>query len=124
MATILLVDDERLIRRSVGRLLSRWHRVIIADSGEQALELLEDNPAVDIVLSDIMMPGMGGEVLYARLPEHLRSRVILMTGALNHRAVELFTAGVGVPILIKPFYLHELLDALSNVLSQGQSATL
>ena len=123
MATILLVDDERLIRRSVGRLLSRRHTVLTAASGEEALEILDDQ-AVDVILTDIMMPGIGGAGLYARLSLQLRQRVILMTGTVDDVDVQNFIQLVSAPLLLKPFFLHELQEAVGKVLRSSSAARL
>ncbi|MCB1692586.1 MAG: response regulator [Pseudomonadales bacterium] len=81
-ATILLVDDEPNIRRALSRLLILdGHRVLTADSGEAALELIAAND-VDILISDIQMPGMAGDELMGRV-RHLgkRFRRIVLTGS-------------------------------------------
>ena len=77
--TILIVDDEKNTRDGLGRFLKRHHNVLAADSGAVALELLEHN-TVDLVLSDIRMPGMDGlELLSAIRAKHPGVPVILLT---------------------------------------------
>ena len=60
MAKVLIVDDSRLYRFSLGRLIKEWgHEVIIAKNGEQAIDVArEEKP--EIILMDIVMPGMNG----------------------------------------------------------------
>ena len=60
MARVLIVDDSRVYRFSIGRLMKEWgHEVIIAKNGEQAIEVArEEKP--DLILMDIVMPGMNG----------------------------------------------------------------
>jgi len=60
MAKVLIVDDSRVYRYSLRKLVKDWgHEVIIAKNGEQAIEIArEQNP--EIILMDIVMPGMNG----------------------------------------------------------------
>ncbi|SHG67466.1 Response regulator c-di-GMP phosphodiesterase, RpfG family, contains REC and HD-GYP domains [Pollutimonas bauzanensis] len=79
--TLLLVDDEKNITSSLQRVLRRQpYRILTAESGEAALEILEGQD-VDLVISDGRMPGMDGATLLAqvqhRWPERLR---IMLTG--------------------------------------------
>lgn len=124
MAKILLVDDEPLVCRSVGRLLSRSHQVLLAGSGEEALVLVEQNPDVDVILADIMMPGIGGVGFYRCLPLRLQTRVVLMTGAFRSEPVQQLIESVTTPILIKPFFLKELRATIESVLESHPSAVL
>ncbi len=129
MAKILLVDDEPLVCRSVGRLLSRSHQVLLAGSGEEALGLVEQHPDVDVILTDIMMPGIGDVGFYRCLPLRLRDRVILMTGAFRAEPVQQLIESVATPVLIKPvlikpFFLQELRATIANVLESHPSAVI
>ena len=77
---ILAVDDMPENRELISRLLSRaGHTVISAVSGEEALELLETR-GVDVVLLDLMMPGIGGSEVLKRMKEHedLRATPVIM----------------------------------------------
>jgi len=57
---ILIVDDEEALREALGKILEDdGYRVVSAASGEQALEILRDH-SVDLILTDIRMPGMSG----------------------------------------------------------------
>ena len=113
--TLLLVDDDAEVLRSLGRLLEPAFDVDTASSGTQALTLLEDHgEEYDVVLCDIMMPdGSGLEVVDALAdsdPE-LLGRVVLMTGG----TPGMDQSGVSdVPVLGKPFELAELLQLLDE----------
>jgi CheY-like chemotaxis protein len=67
MATILIVDDERAIRTMLADYLENSHTVLCAETGAAALALLEGGVAVDLVISDINMPGMNGIELLRRI---------------------------------------------------------
>lgn len=81
IASILLVDDEENILNSLRRVLrTEPYRVQIANGGEQALEILRQQP-VDLVISDARMPGMDGATLLAEVQKHWpESMRILLTG--------------------------------------------
>jgi len=78
---ILIVDDEPLVRRSLGELLAlSGYTVSTASNGEEALNLLKDYTA-DIIISDIKMPQMDGVELLRKLKvSHPDTPVILITG--------------------------------------------
>lgn len=106
---ILVVDDDPLVRASVvDMLIDLGHTVSAASSGADALTRLDESDGVDIVLSDLAMPGMTG----VELAEHLRRRegapkVLLMTG---------FGDVIGrFPRLAKPFTEEELARGLARL---------
>jgi signal transduction histidine kinase/CheY-like chemotaxis protein len=79
VGTVLLADDDAAFRGVLEGLLSGLaDRVIVADNGPQALALIAANP-VDVVLTDMRMPGMDGTALLARLPASVPA--IVITGA-------------------------------------------
>ncbi|PIQ89260.1 MAG: hypothetical protein COV72_03995 [Candidatus Omnitrophica bacterium CG11_big_fil_rev_8_21_14_0_20_42_13] len=68
---ILVIDDDKLVRMTLKRLLSKEsYRVSIAESGQEALSLLETNP-FDLIISDLKMPGMNGIETVKRIREYL-----------------------------------------------------
>lgn len=115
---ILVVDDEEPIRRALLRFLQRrGHSVDLASDGREALQLIEDC-SYDIILTDLRMPGMGGELLLetlrARNPATAR-RVMFMTGHVARDDAALTTAYADVPVIEKPFSLNELGDQLDEL---------
>ena len=69
-ATILLVDDDAEIRELLELLLSgEGYAVLQAESGEAALDLLEKGAGVDLIILDVMMPGLSGSKTCARIRE-------------------------------------------------------
>jgi CheY-like chemotaxis protein len=113
MATVLVVDDERSILTLLKRMLGREHNVITAESGIEALAIYESYAnQIDLVVTDITMPGMSGLELVARL-EALYSRqvaVIFMTG-FSELPIE-----PGRTVVPKPFSPAVLSDAVNRVL--------
>ncbi len=118
--TILVVDDEEMIRSTAGRILaSCGYRVITAGNGEEALAALRENAnGIDGVLLDLEMPGISGLEVYGKIRENaLRVKVIMMSGHRRdirvEKAMELGANG----FIQKPFTLAELADKVHRVLT-------
>lgn len=114
MARILLVDDDLSIRTVVALMLSRsGHRVSTACDGAEALEVAKTT-SPDVVLSDLWMPGMRGDVLLRQISQAApATSCILMTGDGEQQ----FHSERLVPsFLQKPFSYQELLDAVDGAL--------
>src|SRR5260370_15791127 len=92
METILVVDDEALVR-SLARdiLLGAGYRVLEAEDGEQALRVAEEHPgAIHVLLTDVVMPGINGKELADRLAAvHPDTKAIFMSiaGSLRFAAM-------------------------------------
>jgi CheY-like chemotaxis protein len=113
-SVILIVDDEKPIRELVRSILSRaGHEVAVAEDAGQALRLLEEG-APDLMLTDIVMPGMSGLALAAQA-HHRRPglRVMFMSGFASQYEEELS----GSVCLSKPFTPSQLLAAVEDVLT-------
>ena len=79
---ILVVDDEEPLRRLMARLLAE-HEVVTVGSGQEARDLLEHDQAFDLILCDLMMPGMSGMDLHRWLTSQdaaLARRMVFVTG--------------------------------------------
>ena len=120
MARILVVDDKEVVRDGVGLTLARsGHGVCPASDGASALEQL-DKRKIDLVITDLSMPGMGGlELLHAIRERDEHMPVILMTayGSIE-KAVEAMRAGAW-DFVTKPFHGDELQLAVSRALEHG-----
>jgi two-component system response regulator AtoC len=115
--TVLIVDDEQNMQAVVRMVLEDvGHRVIAADNGEAALPHLQ-NPNLDVILSDLKMPGMGGQEFVARCrKERPDVPVIVITahGTIKS-AVDSIHAGAA-DYLTKPFEPEALEIAVHNAL--------
>jgi DNA-binding NtrC family response regulator len=113
----LLVDDEERIRRVVSEMItSRCEATVCTvDSGEQALLTLENN-SFDIVLADVVMPGIDGYELAATVVEKYNIPVILMSGYdIDGLLKEEVTQGL-ICCLHKPFTLTEIEEAATKAI--------
>jgi len=109
-ATILAIDDEPELLQSIRKILVREGcRVLTASSGEQGLLLLQQDASPDLVLTDLMMPGIGGmEVLRTVRRRHAETPVVLMTAyATVENAVQAVQEGA-YDVLTKPFSADQL----------------
>jgi len=115
--TILIVDDEKVIRDLTAMVLTtRGHVVITASSGSEALKLVEESvPA--LVLLDYMMPGMDGMQTLSELRRlSPSSYVVMFTGkGSEDLAVEVMKSGA-YDYIRKPFNNQALIDRIENVL--------
>ena len=118
MAKILVVDDEPDERFLVGRTLRKQgHDVTVAENGAAGLRAVRES-APDLVVTDVMMPVMGGVALIRALHSIAPDFRIIATSGLNDLATanELQAAGIG-GILGKPYGARELLEAIHDQLS-------
>lgn len=103
---VLVVDDEPLIGASARRLLSPEHDVVVVHSGEAALCAVGSPRAFDVVLCDLMMPGMTGIELHQTLAQSrpdVAERMVFVTGGAFTEAAEDFLDHVAVRRMDKPF---------------------
>jgi CheY-like chemotaxis protein len=118
--TILLVDDHDLVRSAVANNLRALnYRVLAADGADAAMELLRSDEHIDLLFTDVIMPGgMGGAEL-AREAQALRPQLKLLFAS-GFGAVSLEQSGKlaqGVRLLMKPYDLPQLLEVLQRILA-------
>ena len=115
--TVLVVEDEAPVRRLIVRLLSQeGYDVIEAANGQEALSLLERD-GVDLLLTDVVMPGVGGSAL----AESLRGsqpgvRVLFMSGYTDDAVVRHGILDPTMPFIEKPFTPNALLRRVRETL--------
>ncbi len=117
--TILVVEDDEQVRRVVCRLLrSKGYTVLEARNAEIALELLSQRTeAVDLILTDLVMPDIDGRTMAAMVQErNPRAKVLYMSGYTEHAAVKGAGLGPMEHFIHKPFTVRELALAVRNVI--------
>jgi CheY-like chemotaxis protein len=119
---ILVVDDEAAMRQCIKLLLEHdGHEVTSADSGEAALAQLAQRK-FDLVITDFSMPGMHGDQLVARIRQLMPNQPIIMaTGFVEEYKVFGQASGGVDALLLKPFSLKELREAIEQVLHDGRT---
>ena len=119
---VLLVEDEGAVRRLMGTVLEEHgYQVLQASNGDDALALFESRPEpVEILVSDVVMPGMDGPTLAARLREKRPSlRVLLVSGHPRDRWPEGLEELPRTAFLRKPFGVRELALAVGQLAADG-----
>lgn len=118
---MLLVEDEEMVRRLARIILeTQGYRVLVAANGEEALQLasLHDG-SIHLLLTDVVMPGMGGrqvaDILRDRLPG---LKVLFMSGYTSDEALRHGIAEGRDPFLQKPFTPGGLVEAVRGALNK------
>ena len=114
---ILVIDDEPMITKALGRTLAGDHAVTSVSSAGEAMALLATAPLFDVILCDIMMPQMTGVELYDELRRRdpaLADRIIFLTGGAFTSSTRAFLDSVPNQRVEKPFDPHHLRTLISD----------
>ena len=120
--TVLVVDDEEMVRRLAARIISgEGYRVLEAAGGEEAVRLLQrPSSRIDGVLTDVAMPGIGGrqlgETIYRCWP---KIRVLYMSGFPAIRIVQEGDLDPTSPFIQKPFTKEQLIRKIRDLLAES-----
>ncbi len=122
--TILVVDDEPEVRKLVGAMVQRHgYNVMTADSGEHAITLFKKHHPIDLLLTDVVAPGMSGPMLADKLTEMQPGlRVLYMSGYDQTKMVQKYVVEKGHALLHKPFTLEELGKKVQEIMNRPASA--
>ncbi|MHB8503844.1 MAG: response regulator, partial [Candidatus Acidiferrales bacterium] len=123
--TILLAEDEQDVREVAREFLeSGGYTVLEAHNGADALRLAsEHKSSVDLLVTDMVMPGMTGRELARRLQHHHSGLgVVYMSGYTEHTAAEAAQAEANMRLLAKPFSRGSILRAVREALNVSRSA--
>ena len=121
MARILVVDDDVSLREFLTIFLRKEsHDVLVAGNGLQALEVLQHDHAIDLVLCDVRMPRMGGLDLLSELQERgIKTQVVVMTAySTTEIALEAMRRGA-YDYIVKPFQLDEVRLIIAKCLEKS-----
>jgi two-component system, cell cycle sensor histidine kinase and response regulator CckA len=127
VATILVVDDEPEVRKLVGAMLSReGYKVLVSDSGDTAVRTFVKHGApVDLLLTDVVSPGMSGPVLADQLIElQPNLRVLFMSGFDGTQVVQKYVREKGFSLLTKPFTMDQLRAKVRETLDGTSAAAV
>lgn len=122
--TILVVDDEPEIRKLVAAMLIRnGYRVLIADTGENAIRLFRNNPDTDLLLTDVVAPGMSGPMIVDQITAlNPEIKVLFMSGYDGTQVVQRYVVEKGYSLLVKPFTMEQLERKVEDVLAGRRTA--
>jgi len=119
--TILVVEDEETVRKLAMRLLKgQGYRVLEASDGGKAFLLCEKyKERIDLILTDVVMPGMSGRELAERLQKiHPEMKVLYMSGYTDNAIVHHGVLEEGINFMQKPFTLESLARKVREVLDK------
>jgi signal transduction histidine kinase/ActR/RegA family two-component response regulator len=121
--TVLVVEDEAAVRRAVQRNLVRLgYRVLAAQDGEDALRIAESLDSIDLLLSDVVMPGIDGPEVACRLRARYNDLpVLFVTGYSADRLARSDALGPHDRVLEKPYQLEELARTIRQMLEARRS---
>ena len=123
---ILVVDDSRVVRKTVLKILEADFNVIEAEDGQAGWRLLRQDSRIDVVISDIQMPEMDGYSLICKVravddPDLREIPIIVITSADDEITRERAYACGASDFVLKPFNAPQLLGCLQNQLGVSQS---
>ena len=122
--TVLVVEDEVAVRRLASRVLrARGYRVLEASDGGEALQLVDQfGGPLDLVLTDIIMPGLSGPALVERLlPTTPDLKVLYITGYSEAAIRQHGLLPAGGALLEKPFTAHQLAERVHAALARTET---
>lgn len=121
--TILVVEDHPATRRLLQTILEIEFNVIITGNGEEALPLIKENPSIDLILLDVIMPGLNGYEVCESIKANQQTRdipVIFLTALTeDHDEERGFAVGV-TDYIVKPISRLRLLARIRNQLKLRQ----
>jgi PAS domain S-box-containing protein len=118
--TVLVVEDEKELREVATRLLQRQgYRVLVAANADEALQLFEQHASIDVLLTDVVMPGASGPELTRELAERRPGlKAIYMSGYTEEAIVQHGVLNPGIALLRKPFTSETLGRKIREVLDR------
>jgi two-component system cell cycle sensor histidine kinase/response regulator CckA len=123
--TILVVDDEPEVRKLVAAMIAGLgHTVLTADSGEHALALYDKlGTRIDLLVTDVVAPGMSGPVLANRLLARQPDLKVLFISGYDHsHVVQSYVLNRGCTLLSKPFGAHQLRSLVHELLADARQS--
>ena len=122
---ILVVDDEVLLAETTSRYLQQLgYKTLLANSAEEALEILSTTKGIDLIFSDVVMPDMDGFDLAFAAVKQQSSLKVLLTSGFSSKRLELENnhhdvhRKLAANLLAKPFNLGELAEAVRRTLDE------
>ncbi len=115
---VLLVDDEAAMGAAVHRALSGHHEVVFVMHGAEALARIGKGERFDVILSDFMMPDLGGKELHQRIHQldpELARRVVFLTGGVFTAESRLYLDEIPNRVVAKPFRSADLLAVIDEL---------
>ena len=122
--TILLVDDDQTVCRLTGQQLERYgYQVLAARDAETALTLAKTHPGhIDLVIADVIMPGMSGPELAACIRANLPLTPVIFISGLAEETGIRYSGSPKMAFVGKPFNFDRLRHTVEDVLEEAHSS--
>ena len=119
MRTILLVEDEPFVREATSGILRRaGFEVLPAENARQALQVYDEcGERIDLVMTDMMMPGATGQQLCCDLRRHSPDLPVLLTSGFSNQELDVEVPALRTFFLAKPYCRRTLLEKIENILA-------
>ncbi len=117
--TVLVIDDETSIRMLMADVLSEaGYRVLLASDGRSGLKTLESDVKIDLLITDVGLPGglNGRQVAEAALARRPKLKVVFVTGYAENAVVGNGLLGPGMAVITKPFAMTALASRVREIL--------
>ncbi len=121
-SSVLVVEDEEALLRSLATALRQRFHVLLAADGQEAIDLLESGSTPDAILCDVNMPVINGFELYGWLLDNrpdLARHVVFITANAADEVASSFFARVEKPVLEKPVSRERLLSAIDRIVTSS-----
>ena len=114
--TVLLVDDEEVIRKVGKRMLERYgYHVIVAKEGREAIDLYSEKAnEIDVIILDLIMPELGGKETYAQLRAINKDVPVIFTSGYGPHDHPDLAASESTAFIQKPFQTEKLIEVIQN----------
>jgi CheY-like chemotaxis protein len=122
--SVLFVDDDNRMLRAYSRALGRECNILLAENGQEAIDLLSSGSTPDAVVTELSLPELDGAALYGWLRRErpaLAARTVFVTAHSATVEYESFLRDVPNPVLLKPVNAPTLKAAIHGVVSASQS---
>ncbi|HEX3047515.1 MAG TPA: response regulator [Bacillota bacterium] len=116
----MVIDDEPVILKVLEEvLIDDGHEIVGAGSGTEGIEILREGTIPELILIDLLMPGINGRDFVMMLREEfgLQTPVILMTGAINS-SPDFPPKGTYQDVISKPFDIMEVVEKVNQLISK------
>lgn len=122
--TIIVVDDEPEIRKLVSAILDKaGYRVFSADTGENAIRMFKQHPETDLLLTDVVAPGMSGPMIADEISAlNPNIKVLFMSGYDSTQVVQRYVVERGYALIVKPFTMEQLQKRVEAMLAKTETA--